>query len=107
MSWHSREKPQLHLKTMSEPTTADNTQKAVANDALFVVAQIAAMCCTDLDSNLASAHKEYMAGEIPNGAFQHVLHRHTQMHAALHAAGYTEKHPIFGWPAMPKSLTNA
>ena len=91
---------------MSEPTTADNTQKAVANDALFVVAQIAAMCCTDLDSNLASAHKEYMAGEIPNGAFQHVLHRHTQMHAALHAAGYTEKHPIFGWPAMPKSLTN-
>lgn len=35
MSWRSREKTQIHLKIMSEPTTTDNMQKAVANDALF------------------------------------------------------------------------
>jgi hypothetical protein len=72
-------------------------------DALFVVAQVAAMCCNDLNDNLSAAHEEYMEGKIPNGAFQHVLSRHTQMHAALYNAGFTEKHPLFGFPVVPKS----
>jgi hypothetical protein len=72
--------------------------------ALQRVADIAAMCCIDLGANLSSAHKEYMAGEISNGAFQHVLARHTRMHAALREAGYTAEHAIFGWPVKPGGL---
>ena len=29
-----------------------------------------------LDANLAAAHREYMAGDIPAGAYHHVLSRH-------------------------------
>jgi hypothetical protein len=85
---------------------SDTPAPEVGYHALFVVAQIAAMCCNDLDGNLVDAHKRYMSGETSNGAFQHVLWRHTQLHAALRAAGFIEKHPIHGWPVLPTSSTN-
>jgi hypothetical protein len=83
---------------MSNPTE----QPAVTpGTPLEQLAAVAAFCTIDLNSNLNSAHKEYMAGEIANGAFQHVLHRHTMMHAALVNAGFTGKHPLFDFPAIP------
>ena len=71
--------------------------------ALKNVAAIAAYCCIDLDANLAAAQKEYMDGEIANGAFQHVLNRHTMMHMALQNAGFTGNHELFGYPIIPKA----
>jgi len=65
------------------------------------VANIAAFCVLDLDSNLKSAYEEYMDGKIPHGAYLHVLNRHASLLAALHEAGYTEKHPIFEFPVKP------
>lgn len=74
------------------------------NIKLRVVADVAAYCCIDLEANLETAHQEYMAGQIPNGAFQHVLSRQAQMHGALYMAGYTETHKFFDFPVRPKEI---
>lgn len=76
--------------------------KAKIND-YELLAQIAAECTMDLDANLSDAHKEYMDGDIPNGAYQYVLSRHANLYAMLHKCGFTEKHPIFEFPCRPKN----
>ena len=67
------------------------------------VALVAASCVLDLDSNLNSAHEEYMAGKIPRGAYEYVLARHGALLVALHDAGFTGKHPIFEFPIKPNA----
>lgn len=71
---------------------------------LEAVAQAAALCCPDLDANLASAHEEYMAGDIARGAYEFALSRHGAIYAALHSAGFTEKHVVYGYPVKPEPI---
>jgi hypothetical protein len=65
------------------------------------VADIAAQCVPDLSDNVSSAYEEYMAGKIARGAYEYVLQRQAQLIHALTQAGYTEKHPLFGYPLHP------
>ena len=62
------------------------------------LAEIAALCCIDLNFNLSEAHKEYLAGDISRGAYEYVLSRHGSIHRALHKCGFTENHEIFDYP---------
>jgi len=71
------------------------------NAELRAVADAAALCTIDLDSNLGSAHAEYMSGKIALGAFHYVLERHNAMYVALEKAGYTGKHMYLGIPVRP------
>jgi len=96
-----------HTSESPETPAEEKDLGGIVSHDLLAVALMAAQCCIDLDSNLKSANEEYMRGEIPYGAFQYVLQRHTNMHAALRAAGFTENHPIFGWPMRPVSSANA
>lgn len=92
------------MRTESQTPSETQTGERLSNSALLDrVAKIAAWCCIDLESNLNTAHKEYMAGEIPKGAFEHVRSRHLALHTALENAGYTGKHPIFDIPQKPKT----
>lgn len=70
---------------------------------LRTVADAAAFASIDLASNLSSAHEEYMRGDIARGAYEYVLMRQTSLLIALHKAGYTEKHKLFGFPVKPES----
>ena len=79
-----------------------NTRKTEKDIMYEQLADIAALCCIDLNANLNDANKEYMAGDIPHGAFRYVLDRHTQLHLILSALGYTESHKIFGYPVKPE-----
>jgi hypothetical protein len=65
------------------------------------VADIAAFCVIDLNSNLKDAHKEYMDGSLNKGSYQYVLGRHGALCEALHAAGYTERSELFDCPKKP------
>lgn len=73
-------------------------------EALEMVAACAAASIIDLNANLADAYKEYMSGDIPRGAYEYVLHRHSALISALNAAGYTDICPIFGYPKKPSTL---
>lgn len=72
-------------------------------EALRVVANAAAFASIDLASNLSSAYEEYMRGDIAHGAYQYVLARQASLLAALHKAGYTEKHSLLQVPVKPAS----
>lgn len=71
------------------------------NQKLSQVANMAAFCVIDLSCNLKEAYKEYMAGDIARGAYNHVLDRHGSLLATLADAGYTEKHKIYDFPVKP------
>ena len=90
-------------------TTADAEREADSKTiaALEAVAFVAAQCTIDLGYNLGETDKEHMSGKIANGAFLHVLARYDNLFAALQKAGYTEKHPIFGFPIKPQPADNA
>ena len=74
---------------------------------LSLVADVAAQCCIDLNYNLKEAHKEYIDGKIPRGAYEYVLARHGNLYNALYNVGYTEKHKIFEFPIKPKENIDA
>lgn len=67
------------------------------------VADAAAFASIDIASNLSSAHKEYMRGDIARGAYDYVLMRQSSLLIALRQAGYTEKHRLFEFPVKPES----
>jgi hypothetical protein len=87
--------------TKSDNELIAELQKEV--ERLTLVADVAAQCTIDLNSNLSSAHKEYMAGELAAGAYNYVLMRHGRIFEALHNAGYTDRHPLFETPIKPKA----
>lgn len=86
-----------------KPSVGGSVERLVR---LELVADIAAQCSMDLSTNLATAHKEYLAGDIARGAYENVLSRHSSLHVALHRAGYTAKHPVFDYPIKPNAELN-
>lgn len=66
------------------------------------VADVAALCCMDLGSNVAEAEKEWLAGNLSRGAYEYANARYLSLLIALNEAGYTEKNMFFDTPSKPE-----